>query len=69
MVEFWGLLAPYVGTIRSNQTTEEEKQIALVACYSLLHSRPPEEQVEFWLVLETLFTATGNHNDDSPRTS
>ena len=58
--EFWGALAPYVAVIRSNQTTPQQKQEAITACYALAHDKAPECLPDLWLLLTTLEGMTGH---------
>lgn len=57
--ELWGLIAPYVQVIRSNQTTSDEKSEALEACSSLIHNKDPEVLPDLWLLLSNMAQATG----------
>lgn len=59
MIEFYGLIAPYIAIIRSNQTTESEKRSALEAMYVLAHSACPQEYLGIWLMLDDLTHMTG----------
>jgi len=59
MIEFYGALAPYIQIIRSNQTTDEEKEQARLACWSLAHSDHRDCLVDLWLLLQTLERMTG----------
>ena len=59
MVEFFGALAPYIQIIRSNQTTDEQKAEARLACWSLAHSDHRDCTIDLWLLLQTLEQMTG----------
>ena len=62
MVEFYGAISPYIQIIRSNQTTDEEKEQARLACWSLAHSDHRDCLVDLWLLLQTLERMTGNEH-------
>jgi hypothetical protein len=59
MFELHGAVAKYIQIIRSNQTTDEEKEQARLACWSLAHSDHRDCLVDLWLLLQTLERMTG----------
>lgn len=57
--EFYGAIAQYIQIIRSNQTTDEQKDLARHACWSLAHSDHREHVGDLWLLLHELENMTG----------